>query len=885
MIKVLKHRVCLYALTTSVFFFVPNVSAGTQDSKLSCSSLFKSYSCDALGKIKSTNFVHPDIADVTVIKGFGKQTIQVGEKKNNVKRDLQLKKVGLIISEVFSPKKTKVIFEYSSITGSGKNTRRGKKVSDHNNDVSQAVFGVEQGGALFVKNSKVDVTGIHGLVMESSEGVFIPGGKSLYGVLDNELLYGSWDWLYSGVVFEDSDITVKGHGARGMYFQGNSSQEDYEKGEALTKLGEIFLKKTFFKVLGGTAVYIDDARRIPYITVSDGSRIFANRLLEVKNNSQVVIEANASFLVGGAHIDKSSYAEIELSNNSKWTVTPGKNNNGKSIQFADSSVSFMRVIDSSIFFQKPKDAHYQTLQIGRLDDDNSLDYAYVASNAHLVVNASLATNGQNKGIKADKLLIYGDVYGKTKVRVVEVSAASAQGRNHRQDKKKENHSVSIVQVYGKAAADSFKLAAGYVALRGTPYRYRLHAYGPDFSHGQAKDENRLAKDKDTQYNGDFWDFRLESEYVQRSPHSVQLKNAQLKKNVSHSRVPRSIGSGADHNDVVTGHNGSVLYPEEGVKAVVPQVPTYLLLPNALFHVGLMDISNQNKQLETLRAAAGGLLENSENLAIFVRGYGGNNRYVTDLSELEYGYGGNLGYHAIEAGGVLKEVESAYHSTSFGIMGTYGKISLQPQDVIESKKSTFDKWSVTAYGSVQSDSGFYLDGLFSYGFLKGDVLTLERGKTATLKGNPLNVSLVGGKRFMTGYGGFVFDPQIQVVYQILQFGKTSDIDGFDIEMGKPDQWIMRVGGRLSRALSASQTGNIISFNGKLHFVHGFREKLFVHFGDKFQVGAFGSSLEAGMGFNAQLSSNFALHGDVTYQHKISKAGFSGAHFAGGLRYRF
>ncbi len=139
--------------------------------------------------------------------------------------------------------------------------------------------------------------------------------------------------------------------------------------------------------------------------------------------------------------------------------------------------------------------------------------------------------------------------------------------------------------------------------------------------------------------------------------------------------------------------------------------------------------------------------------------------------------------------------------------------------------------------------------------------------------------------MTGYEGLVFDPQIQIVYQNLLFDKASDVDGFDIEIGKLNQWVMRAGGRLSKTLPASQTGNIVSFSGKLHLAHSFAGKQFVHFGDKFQLGAFGSLLEAGIGFNAQLSSNFALHGDVTYQHKISKAGFSGTRFAGGLRYRF
>ncbi|WP_246464880.1 autotransporter outer membrane beta-barrel domain-containing protein, partial [Bartonella phoceensis] len=53
----------------------------------------------------------------------------------------------------------------------------------------------------------------------------------------------------------------------------------------------------------------------------------------------------------------------------------------------------------------------------------------------------------------------------------------------------------------------------------------------------------------------------------------------------------------------------------------------------------------------------------------------------------------------------------------------------------------------------------------------------------------------------------------------------------------------------------------------------------------QLGALGSFLEVGLGFNAQLSPKFVLHGDVAYQRRLTKAGFSGASFSGGLRYLF
>ncbi len=69
----------------------------------------------------------------------------------------------------------------------------------------------------------------------------------------------------------------------------------------------------------------------------------------------------------------------------------------------------------------------------------------------------------------------------------------------------------------------------------------------------------------------------------------------------------------------------------------------------------------------------------------------------------------------------------------------------------------------------------MDGVVSYGLFKGDVLTLARGKVVALKGKQFSDSLTSGRTFATGYKGVVFDPQIQVVYQHLQFNQARDID--------------------------------------------------------------------------------------------------------------
>ncbi|QEE09645.1 autotransporter outer membrane beta-barrel domain-containing protein [Bartonella kosoyi] len=326
-------------------------------------------------------------------------------------------------------------------------------------------------------------------------------------------------------------------------------------------------------------------------------------------------------------------------------------------------------------------------------------------------------------------------------------------------------------------------------------------------------------------------------------------------------------------------------PELGIRAVVPQLPTYLLLPNALFHAGLMEMTTQNKMLETMRGAFYSFGRDNKDTAFFLHAYGASHHYASNLSDFEYGYGAELDYNAFQAGVLLNEIEGLYTRTFFGALGNYGNLSLHPQNVEQSKKSAFHKWSVGAYGSLQHDTGFYMDGVLSYGLFKGDVLTLARGKVVALKGKQFSGSLTSGRTFAIGDKGVVFDPQVQIVYQHLQFHQALDVDNLDVDLGKFHQWMGRVSGRLSKTLGVSEKGREVSFYSKLSYLHSFEDKQFVSFKNDFQLGSFGSSLEAGLGFDARLSSKLSLHGDVTYQHRLKKVGFSGAHFSAGLHHRF
>lgn len=682
---------------------------------------------------------------------------------------------------------------------------------DEDDEIGFAVFNVNQNGSLSLKNSNVVAADIHSLWIGLDAHAQSNGG-------------GEENILISRVNIEDSKVAVTGN-KYGMYF-------DMDKGDNEYQQGFVFLKNTTFDVPNGTAIH--SHKSSGYIGLAENTWISGDLLLTAEKGSSVTVLADSSSLIGGTRVMDDSVTELYLTGGSKWILTKRKEVNSQNLNRVNSSISFVKLSDSSLIFEDPTLQEYQTLYVG-----NGKGEVYNAQdNARIYLNTHLGADGSLNNQKTDRLLIHGDVSGKTTVHVQFITASQGEAAGDEDSK-----TISLIQVSGKATEDSFQLNSSYIALEGLPYQYYLRAYGPNSSLGRAETSQRLVKG-----DGDFWDFRLESKYIQPIQNASKLSHSELK-----------------------------------VRDVVPQIPSYLLLPNTLFHAGLIDLNNQNEQLKTIHSSSGRQIDKTPTL--FVHGYGGKHRYVSDLSPLEYGYEGDLDYNAIEAGILFKTIESTHSTTSFGIMGTYGRLSLRPQNVEQSQESIFHKQSVTAYGNVEHEVGFYVDGLLTYGLLKGDVFTSVRGKAATLKGSPLNVSLSAGKVFITGYEGFVFDPQIQLVYQHLQFHKARDIDGFDIDMGKLDQWVMRIGGCLTKTFAEPEKDRIMSLYGKIHLSHNFRGKQFVHFKDAFQLGSFGSSLEAGLGINSQLSPKVTLYGDLNYQHKLTKAGFTGIHFSGGLRYRF
>ncbi|WP_375697392.1 autotransporter outer membrane beta-barrel domain-containing protein [Bartonella sp. AC329YNZD] len=574
------------------------------------------------------------------------------------------------------------------------------------------------------------------------------------------------------------------------------------------------------------------------------SEISADILLAAKdstkeNNFAFTLNANNSVLKGRTKIAENRTVRFDLANKTTWilkTSTKETDDDGKLLAIAQrsrSDISVLNLNDSSIVFNGLVEDHYHTLHVGS-GIPTTLAVYNASGEAEIHFNAIWSDGVAIDAQKTDRLLIHGDVAGTTTVYVKSSSGDKESVENA--SAPSNIGGLSLIQVSGEAKEDSFKLKNGYTTIGGTPYKYTLTAYGPVSSYGKANANQNLFDEKDK----DFWDFRLQSEF---------------------------------------------LNPDSKVRAVVPQMASYLVMPNAFFYTGLADMAKQNALLANMRTTVLGEQKNLKN-SFFLSTYGGKGTLSSKRGPLKYGYGADVRYAALQAGVTLAVLEGQNTTTHFGLVGTYGRLSFTPKDMDDVSENTLDKWSLTAYGSVQHDNGFYMDTLLSYGILKGDIGNALIGKTAKLKNaKMLSISTTVGKEFATGMEGLTFEPQAQVAYQHLIFNTIEDADNFTVDMKNPSQWLIRVGGRLTKTIMTAENGPALSFYGKVNLIKTFGDNGKVQISKNFYLDPMGTAIEGGIGINARLSHNFSLYGDVSYRQKLQKTGISGASFSGGIRYQF
>ncbi|WP_375632446.1 autotransporter outer membrane beta-barrel domain-containing protein [Bartonella sp. AA74HLJMH] len=312
--------------------------------------------------------------------------------------------------------------------------------------------------------------------------------------------------------------------------------------------------------------------------------------------------------------------------------------------------------------------------------------------------------------------------------------------------------------------------------------------------------------------------------------------------------------------------------------LTPQGESSLTMPIAMFAVGFSDVNNQNILLDNMQITMFEPKDHPER-GVFLSSYGNKSTFSSKVQAKQDGIQADIRYAALQAGATLIALKDQNISSNFGLFGTYGKLSFTPKNKESFQKNMFDKWSLTAYGNIQHDSGIYASAFLSYGIFKENHATALIKHTSKVKNSKtLGAAATVGQKLSTSLEGVILEPQAQLVYQRLMLGSLSDRSSFSdddnskIDISKPHQWLLRIGGRLTQ-----NKGHALSFYGKLNMIKTFSEN--------FSLAAMESLIEGGFGIQAHLSQNIELHSDISYQHKFKKAGISAINIAAGMRYHF
>ncbi|WP_144756126.1 autotransporter outer membrane beta-barrel domain-containing protein, partial [Bartonella saheliensis] len=393
------------------------------------------------------------------------------------------------------------------------------------------------------------------------------------------------------------------------------------------------------------------------------------------------LNADHSILEGRANIAKERNVRFDLKNRTQWFLknsTQEKDAEGNLLDITQRSRSDISVLDlenSSLIFKEPTEDHYHTLHIGSGKPETKAVYN-ATGDAQISFNTWWSDAKPIAEQKTDRLLINGDVSGTTNV-LVNLKGNTTQQKTSNVETN--IRGLSLIQVSGTAEESSFKLAHGYTTINGSPDKYMLRAYGPNSSQGKADIKQNLFDEK----NKDFWDFRLQPEFLNSNPES---------------------GSNTEGSGSNTGGSGS--HPEENAHAPVAQMAGYLVMPNALFYSGLTDMAEQNALLANIRTAIIDKGQEKQN-GFFLHTYGSTGIFSSESAPRQYGYSGaNLRYAALQGGVNFATLEGHNTTTNFGLLGTYGQLSFTPKDMQDAGKNTVDKWSLTAYATIQHDNGFY-----------------------------------------------------------------------------------------------------------------------------------------------------------------------------------
>ena len=471
------------------------------------------------------------------------------------------------------------------------------------------------------------------------------------------------------------------------------------------------------------------------------------------------------------------------------------------------------------------------------------NYTAGAGGATLNLNTFLNSGGPLSNQTTDRLLIEGNAAGQTTVHV----NASGPGAYTSVDVVHAGEGISLIQVAGASSANAFSLQGGYVT-GGTPFQYHLNAFGPGSPNGPATASQSLVGNA-----GGYWDYRLQSVYV------------------------------TPDGPVAPEPDPTPPAPNERLE-VAPQVPAYLATPNALFNAGLMDLDNLHRRLGEIRDNQ--IAGTGEQYELFARGYGGSLAYTSNRSFADFGFNATEDYAAMQFGANWIARDDANGTLRLGAAAAIGRLWFQPSAVDGSSQGMFNTQDLFATMTwISRSTGWYVDAVLMGGAFDGSISTSARGKTTGLEGSSFAASIESGYPIPLGWYGLTIEPQAQLVVQHLNFAKRTDVDGINVDLGDPNQGVLRAGARLMKSF-LSPGGAAVTSYVKASVLQGLGGGDPANFGAvALPTGRFGTALQEVIGVSSLFSKTTTLYGEAGLQQNMGGSGSRGWALNVGLRSAF
>ncbi len=524
----------------------------------------------------------------------------------------------------------------------------------------------------------------------------------------------------------------------------------------------------------------------------------------------------------------------------------------------------------------------------------------------LGASVNLANQGPLASQRADRLLVRGDASGVTVVTISATStgiAAAAAAPLRGPD-----GGVSLIQVSGQSTATTFLPSRAYVT-GGSPYRYRLYAYGPGAANGAASPAQNLVGNPEA-----YWDYRLQRGFetaIPVPPGDIDLPGGGDGGSGGGGGGGGGTGGGGSGGGpggggtggggtggggTGTGSGGGASGGEgddDGRYELAPQVPGYLAMLNGVMSTGWDDLDNLHRRLGEIRRSddAEDATQGSE---AFVRVHGGRARYAPHLSFAEYGYSLEQDYQAVQLGGTAVVPSSGRGIWRIGAALTLGRAEQTPElrDAAAELRTDTRTWSLL--GTWMDATGAYVDLQVGYGAIKGRKRALverdlEGGQVmevARPRGSRWLVSVETGWPFRVGDSRWGLEPQLQLAWQQVEVDPFSDSEGLHVAGRRESAGLGRLGVRLFRGGTAGLSAGDWRPWLRLDYLHGLEEGGQLEVGGViFRTDRYGQAWRAGLGMDARLGARWDMYAEGYWQGRIHGEGWEAWNAVLGVRARW